>query len=189
MLKLRVITALVLFPLALYCILFLSNASFSLVIGMLMLIAAYEWAGFAGFPTVLTKMAYVVIIGTIIYSIWLVNFLIPAYVMNFIAAVFWFFSLILVLKYPKSAGFWNGKSLIIAVMGIFLLLFTWYALISIHAIKNFQFSSMTIDGPILLLLCMMLTWSADTGAYFSGRRYGKTKLASQISPGKSWEGV
>ncbi len=189
MLKLRVITALVLFPFTLYCILFLSNASFAFVMGSVMLIAAYEWAGLAGFTTPLRKMAFVVIVGTVIYSVWLMNFAISSYFMNLFASIFWFFCAVLVLKYPKSASFWKDKSIVIAVMGIILFLLTWYALISIHGIEGLQFAQKTIEGPYIMLFCMMLIWAADTGAYFSGRRFGKNKLAVQISPGKSWEGV
>ena len=36
---------------------------------------------------------------------------------------------------------------------------------------------------------MMLVWVADTAAYFTGSRYGKTKLCPQISPNKTVAGV
>ena len=40
-----------------------------------------------------------------------------------------------------------------------------------------------------MLLLLAFVWSADVGAYFVGRRFGRRRLASRLSPGKSWEGV
>lgn len=44
-------------------------------------------------------------------------------------------------------------------------------------------------SPALLLAAMAFVWLADISAYFSGRTFGRRKLAPSISPGKSWEGV
>jgi phosphatidate cytidylyltransferase len=39
---------------------------------------------------------------------------------------------------------------------------------------------------ILMLLCLI--WGTDTGAYYTGKTFGKHKLAPSISPNKTWEG-
>jgi len=44
-------------------------------------------------------------------------------------------------------------------------------------------------SPGLVLAAMALVWIADTAAYFTGRAFGRRKLAPHVSPGKTWEGV
>lgn len=44
-------------------------------------------------------------------------------------------------------------------------------------------------SALYMFSVMAIVWLADIGAYFSGKAFGKRKLAPSISPGKSWEGA
>ena len=56
------------------------------------------------------------------------------------------------------------------------------SLLNILAFTRGEYSWQIIIGTLLL------HWASDTGAYFAGVRFGKTKLFERVSPKKSWEG-
>ncbi len=91
-----------------------------------------------------------------------------------LAALFW-----LVVAPLWLLRRWRAPSVALrAAVGAVLLLALWAALMDLHA-----------RGPDVLLAVALVVWIADTAAYFTGRRYGRRKLAPAISPGKTWEGV
>ena len=51
------------------------------------------------------------------------------------------------------------------------------------------FISTFANGWIWLVIMLFCTWANDTAAYFTGRRFGRHRLASQLSPNKTWEGA
>jgi phosphatidate cytidylyltransferase len=64
------------------------------------------------------------------------------------------------------------------IVGLLALWVTWLALYQAK-----------VMGTNFLLSLLLIVWMADIAAYFSGRAFGRRKLAIHISPGKSWEGV
>ena len=45
------------------------------------------------------------------------------------------------------------------------------------------------DGQWWVFWLMMVIMAGDTGAFYAGRTWGKTKLYPEVSPGKTWAGV
>jgi phosphatidate cytidylyltransferase len=90
------------------------------------------------------------------------------------AALFW------ALVVPAwLRGHWHPAwPLSMAVVGWLVLIAAWVALVALQA-----------RSPWLALAAMAIVWVADIAAYFSGRAFGRRKLAPSISPGKTWEGV
>ncbi|MBL8498985.1 MAG: phosphatidate cytidylyltransferase, partial [Nitrosomonas sp.] len=91
-----------------------------------------------------------------------------------VSAAFWIISVPPYLKQLYTIK----NPLLLMLIGWMLLLPTCLALYQLRAIS-----------PVLLLGFMATIWISDTAAYFTGRSLGKRKLASRISPNKTWEGV
>ncbi|MFW0755632.1 phosphatidate cytidylyltransferase [Pseudomonas sp. H11T01] len=177
MLKQRIITALILLPIALCGFFLLEGTGFALFIGLVVTLAAWEWARLAGFTAQSARVAYGALVALLLFFMHVLPGLAP-WVLG-AAVLWWLLATFLVLTYPRTSEHWASAACKL-VIGLLILLPAWQGLILIKQEPL---------GNWLIMAVMLLVWGADVGAYFSGRAFGKRKLAPQVSPGKSWEGV
>ena len=70
----------------------------------------------------------------------------------------------------------------------FTFLGIFYVAIPFSLINLAVFSVDEVYHYEILIGCLLILWASDTGAYFAGTKFGKTKLFERVSPKKSWEG-
>jgi len=177
MLKQRIITALILLPIALCGFFLLEGTGFALFIGLVVTLGAWEWARLAGFDAQPMRIAYAAVVALMLLIMHILPGLAP-WVLG-ASVIWWGIATYLVLTYPRSSEHWASAACKL-VIGLLILLPAWQGLVEI---KKYPL------GNWLIMAVMVLVWGADIGAYFSGRAFGKRKLAPLVSPGKSWEGV
>lgn len=174
MLKTRVITALVLLAVLLIVLFSDSFPLFILVTSIFLAAAAWENLRLFG-----SKHS---VLGAII---WTAAFVFIAFKNNFsnthlffgLCVAIWVLRLIPSLKVglPPLDGL--GSRLLNLIYGISIL----GCFLAITVLFK--------HSPLYLFSIMAIVWIADIGAYFSGKAFGRRKLAPSISPGKSWEGA
>lgn len=176
MLKQRIITALVLIPIALWGIFYLEDGAFAIFTGAVITIGAWEWAKLIGLDEG-KRVGYAAICAVLLYILWCATAWSRFVVL--VGVIWWGFAWLLVMGFPESANHWkkNGYKYVI---GILILAPAWQGLVLLK-----QFAGI---GNWIILTLMIFVWSADVGAYFAGKAWGKNKLAPKVSPGKSWEG-
>ncbi len=205
MLKQRIITATILATVIVSAVLMLPSDYFSLIIAIIVLIGAWEWLNLIDINSPAKRAAF---IGTLIFAMLLIHLwtyileaLVPVmdnlaekykFQMTDIrdqsgllewliipAVLFWLTIMLLIRKAPLQTLSLQLRSRYKALIGWCVLLAGWMFL---SRLRLFYGSEMT-------LYFLLLIWVADIAAYFSGKKWGKTKLAPDISPGKTVEGV
>ena len=175
MLKQRVITALILAPILLGAIFLLPNHWFALFLALPLMLGASEWANIMGYEQESARLPFVITVGVLLslcYWVAIKGILL-------LAMVWWLVAFFLVRAYPDKVQLWSGKG-VLFIIGLAVLVPAWMALVMLQGQEN---------GPYWVMYVMFLVWGADTGAYFVGRKLGKTKLAPAVSPGKSMAGL
>ena len=174
MLKQRILTALILAPLALAGVFLLPPAGFAVFIGLVIMLGGWEWGNLAGFEQTGARIGFALLTG---FFCWLVADLPVVWVLG-VAAVWWVVALWLVKGYPASAHYCENR-FVRLLMGLLTLVPAWFSLVQLKDMER---------GGWLIFMVLVMVWAADCGAYFAGRAFGKTKLARNVSPKKTLEG-
>ncbi|WP_298440490.1 phosphatidate cytidylyltransferase [uncultured Ferrimonas sp.] len=193
MLKQRVLTALMLLPLAVAAIFMLPLQQFAIVIAIVMALAGREWGAFVLPGVAPAKLVFGAAIAAILAalmffvpleSLWLDGQLNSVYQGITIAgALWWLVALGLVLTFPRSSTLWQPNAMLKSLFGQLTILPCFTAMVALKGwVGDF-------DGAWLVLAVLLLVWGADTGAYFVGKAIGKNKLIPRVSPGKTREGL
>jgi phosphatidate cytidylyltransferase len=179
-LKLRFISALVLVPLVVIAVLKLDVHGFAVLVACAVALAAWEWGGLVPHEGGAGRAVFMAVTLAVLALVWpfadreiLVNGVLWA------AMAWWLFALFWITR-PVLG---NQQRLAKDLLGIVLLVTMWLSLVVLHGHPHPEKSKHWV------LFLLVLIWVADSGAYFAGKQWGRTKLAPAVSPGKTWEGV
>ena len=177
----RIGTALVLAPLVLGITLYGTHAQFAALCAVAVLAGAWEWAGLAGPRRTRWKIAAQVLAALLLaLCYYLMDGVVTLYIVG-LSLLWWGAALALVVRRQGGGDFSPGL-LSQALIGMMVLVPAWVSLVALHNHPEFR-------GPVLVACLFIMIWSADTGAYYTGRRWGRRKLAVHVSPGKTLEGL
>ena len=186
MLKQRIITSLVLTPFVIWGVFSLPAVYFLLFVLIIVGLASWEWAHLSGINRASSKTMYTIsVVVSLLVLAWFADLTTrDFYILLYISIAWWLYRVVKILTFraaqvPTDVA--TGKlNYATALSSIVALVIPFYAILYLRDIYSFH-------GYLFYLL--MLVWSVDVFAYFSGKYFGKNKLAPHVSPGKTWEGV
>ena len=183
MLKRRVFTALVLIPPFIAALYVLDSFWVALLLGAIVAIGAWEWTGLSAIRGRAKRIGYTFVVVTIgglgVASVFAAPAL--ARIAMGLASLWWAWMIIELAARSPHADVRGAPGSNAHIAGVLILVPAWLAAVYLHHEDPMR--------PMALLYLFVLVWVADAAAYFVGMRFGKTKLAPQISPGKSVEGL
>ena len=205
MLKQRIITAAILATVIVSAVFMLPSEYFSLLIAIIVLIGAWEWLNLISISSPAKRGLF---IGTLVVAMLFLHFwtyileaLVPfadylaerfkfemedirkqSGILDWLvipALLFWALTMILIRRSPTDLLSLSMRPCYQALIGWGVLLASWLFLSRLR----------TFYGSELTIYFLVLIWTADIAAYFSGKKWGKIKLSPDISPGKTVEGM
>ncbi|MFC0180069.1 phosphatidate cytidylyltransferase [Thorsellia kenyensis] len=181
MFKQRLISSLILIPIAILSLFYFKEIWFTAMLAMIGGLAVWEWSRMMKLDDPRLRIflgglftASVILIAVVLNPTQkaLVNHMILS-----ISVGWWIAAIGLVLTYPKSSMVWEHGYLLKVLFIFFILLPFIVAMVELRD-----------KSPWWVLYVLVLVWTSDTGAYLVGKKWGKHKMAPKVSPGKTWQG-
>jgi phosphatidate cytidylyltransferase len=177
----RIATACVLAPLGIAAVLLLDTPGFALLVAAIFAFGLTEWARLIGLTSfesrallVLANVALMVLLWEQRNTPWLLWALV-------VGMAWWPLAALWLRHYHFAETGKRRNAGLKAVAGTLIVVPAWAAAVMLHRSGE--------HGEWWVLYVLVLVWIADVAAYFAGRRFGRTKLAPMISPGKTRAGV
>ncbi len=175
-LKQRVITGIILIITVLFGVLIPTPpvfAIFSLII--IISLGGWEWSQLVSLQDIPRNIFIILLLISALLSYWIDSM---RWLFIILGVISWSVILILLATYEKGTPLYKENLLLLRSSAFFVLIPAWSALITLH-----------LFNPYLVLYLIFLIAITDSGAYFTGKTFGVTKLAPELSPGKTREGV
>ncbi|MGV8921884.1 MAG: phosphatidate cytidylyltransferase [Thermomonas sp.] len=192
MTKTRLLAALIMAPIAILSVLYMPTPILAALSALLFLAALWEWLKLADVDDTLARTILLVLnLALMVALVWASrttrggSFALLQLVVV-LGVVWWLLAMIWMKHYRFASDHDSHARVFKLAAGTLAVVPAWCALGLIHVSDP--------NGHRWLLLALFLVWSADTGAYFTGRKFGGKwfggrKLAPRISPNKSIEGL
>jgi phosphatidate cytidylyltransferase len=180
-LKTRILTALVIFPVTVAVVFLAPPWMFQLVLALLLIVASWEFRGLAGLSGArawILPGLQTLLIGTMAWRWPQISEQVA--VPLAIACAVWVILFLGLTRYEGQQPVDSRYQRRTFLYALATVTFCWFALAWLRDQPQ---------GTMIVFMLLLLIWASDVGAYFSGRALGRNKLAPLISPGKTREGV
>lgn len=196
MTRTRVLAALVMAPAAIAAILWLSTPWLALLAAVVFLAGLWEWFRLAEVDDTLARL--VLLAANLLLMVLLVwagrtengASLVLLQVSVVIGVAWWLLALLWLRRSHFASDHDTHARAFKLAAATLAIIPAWSALALIHSGSPDPSRIPGVaQGPVWLLTALMAVWAADSGAYFAGRAFGRTKLSPTISPNKTVEGL